>query len=224
MKSQNGVLVKRFALGSLVGVLIFVILVMVLHVVNPQMSPLSVPVSTYVTGYDGFLMTMAFIARGLGELLLVAGLALGTTRSNPQGMTYGPGSWTGLVLLALATVCSFLVAIFPGMVAPFVSGGFQNTGALLIHAVGALIGFSSLALSALFWSRGLRKDPRWRSSSAVSLLLGLLMLLSLVGFLVTLKGFAGLTERVLEVFIVCWLSFMAWRLFALNSSQPLSAL
>jgi hypothetical protein len=50
------------------------------------------------------------------------------------------------------------------------------------------------------------------------------MLLSLLGFLA--KGFLGLAERLLEIFIVCWLSFMASRLFAqsLESSEETSPL
>lgn len=208
MKSSRNLLVKRLALASLYCVLVFVILVIILHFLNPQMNPLSVAVSEYVAGHAGFLMTIAFIARGCGELLLVIGLALGTMR--------GSRSRTGLVFLALATVCTFLVAIFPGLVAPFVPGGLQNGGALAIHSTAALLGFSSIALAALFWSARLRKDPRWRSSAPVSFLLGLLVLLSLLSFLVFSRSFLGLTERVLEVFIVCWLSFTAWRLLALS--------
>ena len=211
MKLPRNLLVKRLALASLFGVLVFVILVIILHFLNPQMSPVTVAVSEYVTGHDGFLMTIAFIARGLGELFLIVGLMLGSTR--------GSRSWTGLVFLTLATVCSFLVAIFPGLVAPFVPGGFQNPGALAIHSLSALLGFSSFALAALFWSARLRKDPRWRSSAPVSFLLGLLVLLSLLGFLAFSKSFLGLAERVLEAFIVCWLGFLAWRLFALSEES-----
>ena len=210
MKSQRSILVSRFALGSFLSVLVFVILVLVLHVLNPQMNPLSVPISLYVAGHEGILMTIAFIARGLGELLLVIGLARGTTRESR--------SWTGLVFLAIATACSFLVAIFPGIAGYFVPGGFQNTGFLLIHGLSALLGFGSLAIAALFWSQRLRKDPRWRPSTSASLILGLFILLSLVGFLALPQSIMGLTERVLEVFIVCWLGFVAWRLFALSSS------
>lgn len=204
MKAQRNRLVKRFAVGSMASVLVFVILVIILHILNPQMNPLSVTVSTYVVGHDGFLMTIAFLARGIGELLLLAGLASGTARASR--------SKPGLVLLALAVVCSFLVAIFPGLVAPFVPGGFQNADAQLLHGPGALLGFSSIALASLCWSFSLRKDPRWRTSTSVSLLLGLLILLALIGFLAIPKGLEGLTERVLEVFIICWLGFVAWRL------------
>lgn len=216
MKSSSNLLVKRLAFGSLCGVLVFVLLVLILYILNPQMSPVSVPISAYVAGHEGFLMTIAFIARGLGELLLVAGLALGTTHRSR--------SWTGLVLLILATLCSFLVAIFPGLVASFVPGGLQNTSALLIHSVSALLGFSSLALAALLWSARLRHDPRWRQVASGSFLLGMLVLLSLLAFLVFSKGFLGLAERVLEIFIVCWLSFMASRLFAqsLESAEEIS--
>jgi Protein of unknown function (DUF998) len=90
----------------------------------------------------------------------------------------------------------------------------SKTRLLALHSVSALLGFTSLALAALFWSARLRRDARWRASASVSLLLGLLVLLALLGFLVIPKSLAGLTERVLEVCSVCWLGFVAWRLFA----------
>jgi hypothetical protein len=204
-------LVKCCSLASFVGVLVFVLLVLVLHVLNPQMNPVRVPISAYVTGYAGFLMTLAFLARALGELLLVAALALGTTRRSR--------SRTGLVLLTWAALCSFLVALVPGLIAAFVAGGFHNASLLALHSVSALLGFTSLALAALFWSSRLRQDPRWRSSASVSLLLGLLVFLSLIGFLALPKSIAGLTERGLEVCSVCWLGFVAWRLFAQNGES-----
>lgn len=203
---QRSTLVKCLARGSFFCILIFVVLVIALHVLRPQMNPLSHTISEYALGPFGFLMTIAFIARGLAELFLVTGLILGTMRSSQ--------SWTGLALLALATVCSFLVAIFPG--------NLHNIRILLIHSVSALLGFSSLAIAALVWSHRFRKEPRWHSSALTSLILGLLMLLSLVSSVVSPSGLQGLTERVLEVFIIFWLCFMAWRLSTFASSQSLS--
>src|SRR5579884_2864879 len=104
MKTQRSALVKYLALGSFFCVLTFVVLVIALHVLRPEMKPLNRTISEYALGPFGYLMTIAFIIRGLGELFLVTGLALGTMRSSR--------SWTGLALLTLATVCSFLVAIF----------------------------------------------------------------------------------------------------------------
>jgi hypothetical protein len=92
-------------------------------------------------------------------------------------------------LLALATVCSFLVAIFPG--------DLHNTRILLIHSTSAFLGFCSLVIATLFWSQRFRKDPRQRWSALTSLILGLLMLLSLVSSVVSPSGLQGLTERVL---------------------------
>ncbi len=209
METQRSTLVKYLARGSFVCILLFAILVMLLHVLRPQLNPLSHAISEYAIGPYGFLMTLAFIMRGLGGLFLVVGLALGTTR--------GSRSWAGLVLLSLFTLCSFLVAIFPG--------NPQNTIVLLIHSVSALFGFSSLAIAALIWSRRLRKDPLWRSSAHVSLVLALLILLSLLFFIGLVigpsSGFQGLAERVLEIFIVLWLCFMAWKLSLLASANPL---
>lgn len=192
-------LVKSLAIASFMGVLIFTILVMILHLLRPQMDPLRHTVSEYAIGPFGYLMTIAFIMRGLGEAFLVIGLILGTSsmRSNR--------SWLGLVLLTLAAGCSFLVAIFPG--------NMQNARELLIHSVSAFLGFASLILAALVWSRRFRKNPGLRKSATTSLILGLLMLFSLIGLLISPGGLVGLTERFLEIFIVCWLCFMAWRLF-----------
>lgn len=199
MKIQGSILVKSLAIASFVGILIFTILVIILHLLRPQMAPLRHTVSEYAIGPFGYLMTIAFIMRGLGEAFLVIGLMLGTSSMR------GNRSWVGLVLLTLAAVCSFLVAIFPG--------NMQNARELLIHSLSAFVGFASLILAALVWSRRFRKNPGLRKSATTILILGLLMLFSLIGFLVGPRGFPGLTERFLEIFITCWLCFMAWRLF-----------
>jgi hypothetical protein len=111
-------------------------------------------------------------------------------------------------------VFSFLVATFPV--------NFQNISFLLIHSLSAFLGFCCLAIAALVWSGRLRKDPLWRSSSLVSLILGLLMLFSLLSLVVSASSLQGLTERVFEAFAVFWLGFMAWRLSTLTSSKTLS--
>lgn len=203
MKTRRSALVQRLALASFVCILIFTALVIALHVLRPQLNPLSHTISEYAIGPFGFLMTLAFIMRGLGGLFLVAGLAFGAMR--------GSRSSTGLALLALATVCSFLVAIFPA--------DLHNTKVLLIHSFSALLGFCSLAIAALVWSQRFRKDLRWRSSALTSLMLGLFMLLSLVSSLASPSSLQGLTERVLEAFIILWLCFMAGRLFTLAQAQ-----
>jgi hypothetical protein len=48
------------------------------------------------------------------------------------------------------------------------------------------------------------------------------LILSLVSSVVSPSGLQGLTERVLEVFIIFWLCFMAGRLSTLASSKSLS--
>jgi hypothetical protein len=206
MNTQRSMLVKYCTRGSLFCVLIFTVLVIALHMLRPQMNPLYHAVSEYVLGPFGFLMTIAFIMRGLGELLLVIGLAASTTRNSR--------SWAGLIFLALATVCSFLVAIFPG--------NPQNTGMLIIHSVSAFIGFGSLVIAALAWALRFRKEARLRSSALISFILGLLMLFSLVSMVVGSSNLLGLTERILEIFIVLWLCFMAWRLATFASSPSLA--
>ncbi len=205
MKTQRSALVNYFARASMVCILIFTILVLALHVLRSQMNPFSHTISEYVLGPFGSLMTLGFISRGLGELFLVLGLAWGTSR--------GSRSWTGLVFLALATVCSFLVALFPG--------DFHNTRLLLIHSSSAFLGFGSLIVAALAWSQSLRKHPDFRRSALTSLVIGLLMLISLVSLVFSPSSLLGLTERVLEIFIISWLGFMAWRLPTLASSQAL---
>ena len=206
MNMQRSTLVRYSALGSLFGVLIFTVLVIALHVLRPQMNPLSHAISEYALGPFGFLMTIAFVMRGLGELLLVIGFAAGTMRSNR--------SWAGLIFLALATLCSFLVATFPG--------NPQNMSMLIVHSVSAFVGFGSLIIAALAWAWRFRKEARLRSSALISFLLGLLMLVSLVSLVISASYALGLAERMLEIFIVLWLYFMAWRLSTFASSPSLA--
>jgi hypothetical protein len=201
-------LVKGFALGSFFCVLTFAVLVIALHIVDPQMNPLSDTISEYVMEPYGYLMTIAFIMRGLGELFLVIGLVLGIAPSSR--------SWTGLILLALAMVCSFLIAIFPGLVVNLFPGGFQNRSMMIIHSLSAFVGFTSLGIAGLVWSRRFRAGRSWHFSALASLILGLLILFSEISLVLSsTSGFEGLAERVLEVFIVSWLCFVAWRLLML---------
>lgn len=197
MKIPKIILVKCFVLTSLGCFLTFTALVIALHVLRPQPNPLSQTISNYAVGPDGFLMTMAFLLRALGAICLTIGLAVGTTRSSR--------SWVGLVMLALFTACSFLVAIFPAV---------PETASLQfrIHSLSALVGFGSLASAAPVWAQRWRKEGLRRKRALVSLVLGLGMLFSLVGFLVSPAGFTGLAERVLEVIMILWLCFMAWQL------------
>lgn len=197
MKIPRSVLVKCFAFTSLGCFLIFTVLVIALHVLRPQVNPLSQTISDYAVGSDGFLMTIAFLLRALGAICLTMGLAVGTTRSSR--------SWVGLVVLALFAACSFLVAIFPA--SPEVA-----SPQLRIHSLSALLGFSSIAIAALVWAQRLRKEVLRRKSALASFVLGLCMLFSLVGLLVSPAGFTGLAERVLEVVMILWLCFMAWQL------------
>lgn len=130
MHTQRSTALKALALGSLVCTLILAALVIALHVLRPQLNPLRHTISEYALGPDGLLMTIAFVLRELAELCLVAGLALGVTGSKR--------SWTGLVLLALATVSSVVVAIFPA--------DRHQVSTLLLHSLGALLGFISYLL------------------------------------------------------------------------------
>jgi hypothetical protein len=197
MKILRSVLVKCFAFTSMGCFLTFTALVIALHVLHPQVNPVSQTISEYAGGPDGFLMTSAFLLRALGAICLTVGLAVGTTRSSR--------SWAGLVVLALFAGCSFLVALFP---ADPEAASLQ----LRIHSLSALLGFGSLAIAALVWAQRLRKEVLRRKSARASFVLGLCMLFSLVGFLVSPAGFTGLTERVLECVMILWLCFMAWQL------------
>jgi len=196
MSIQKNPLRKGLAVTSFLGVLSFAILVVLLHFLRPDLNPIRVAVSEYAIGPYGSLMTLAFFLRGLGEACLVVGIAssAGVLRSR-----------AGLVLLSLTTVGSFLVAIFPA--------DRQNLITLVIHSLSALLNFNGLGIAALVWARHFRREPGLRDRARTSLTLGWLILLSAVGFLATLGTWSGLVERLLEVFIIAWLWFMARQLY-----------
>lgn len=203
MKNTSGTLIKCMGLISVSCFLAFTALVLVLDVLHAQENPFSHTISEYAVEPGGFLMTGAFLLRALGAACLVTGLAVGTARSRR--------SWMGLAWLALFAVCSFLVAIFPASREAAASIQFR------IHSMSALIGFSSLVIAALAWAL---KGERGQKSALVSFVPGLFMLLSLLGFLVSPPGWAGLTERVLEVIMILWLCFISWRLSTLAFVEP----
>ena len=200
MSIQKSSLWKGFAVAVFLGVLGFAVLVIILHFLRPEMNPIRIAISDYAIGPYGFLMTLAFLLRGLGVASLVAGIASSTGILRSRA---------GLVLLSLITVGSFLVAIFPA--------DRQNLTALVIHSLSALLNFICLGIAALVWSRRFRTDPGHRDRARTSLILGWLMLLSTVGFWAVLGSWSGLVERILEVFIISWLWFMAWQLYTIEA-------
>lgn len=208
---HKNILIKYFALIGAFCILLFALLVILMPLLSPQTDPLSYTVSEYAIGPYGFLMTIAFILRALGVGFLAVGLAMGGSNT-----LYAGQSRAGLFFLFLFTLCSLLVAVFPA--------DPQHAQSFLLHSVSALLGFSSFGIAALVWSQCFRKDTLWRSSALVSLLLGLFILLSLIGFLLSPGGIKGLTERMIEFFIVVWLCFICWRLVKVAASAEYASI
>lgn len=193
---------------SLLCFLCFVGLVAALHVVRPEYDPTSRFISEYALGAYGYLMTIAFFALGGGTLFLVVGLS--------QGPSEGGRSRTGLVLLALFGIGVLVAGTFP---TDPKGGPYTLSGEL--HAVSAIVGLSSLVLSALVWAFRWRKDAQWHAFARPALVLALLMLVSLVGFFASPSHLQGMTERVLVAMDIIWLCFTALKVQAmLPSTRP----
>jgi hypothetical protein len=177
-----------------------------LHFLEPEFDPVKVPISVYVLGTYGVWMTTSFfVAAAIWSLL-----AFGLARVLPSS------GWTkaGIVLLCVAA-CAEVVMGFSPTQWPLTPPLTQRT---VIHLIGALVAFNSIALAALSLSVSFRGTPRWRPVSTATLLVSLLLLAMLNDRWLWPMGQStdGLKERVIVALMVVWFAlvmspWMRWR-------------
>jgi len=182
-----------------------------LHFLEPEFDPIKVPISVYVLGTYGVWMTTSFFVAAAIWFLLAFGLA----RVLPSNV------WTkaGVVLLCIAA-CAEVVLGFSPTQWPLTPPLTQQT---VIHLIGALVAFNSIAVGAISLSVSFRRTPRWRPVSTATLIVSLLLLAMLNDRWLWPMGQStdGLKERVIIALMVVWFAlvvtpWMRWR-------QPLGA-
>ena len=200
---------QTLATIGLVGSAVWTAALAALHVLRPDVNDTST-ISAYAVGAHGWLMTVAFIALGLGAVALAVGIRGATTRSR--------WSLVGSVLMGLFGVGFVVAGIFPvggcrdiGCVERFESGeNVSMSAAAIAHGVGALLGILLLIIGMLVLSRVFKRDQRWHSLWPWSLVLGLA---ALTQFFLPGEGMVGaILMRTLVVTLVLWMLLVALRL------------
>jgi hypothetical membrane protein len=184
----------------MVGVVVYVVVDVVLQFLPPHYSPISQAESDLAVGPFGLIMSINFFGRGITSAALIVAI-VGT----------GPRSRTrmaGATLLAIAGLCSALIAFFPTDI-PARGGVAPSTVPGLLHVIGATSGFV-LALAAFwvlrFWMPTTRKAADAFLGVATA---GLVFL----GFsIVAQPEVLGLAERICLVGILGWVFVVAVQL------------
>jgi hypothetical protein len=175
--------------------------------VTPGYSALSMGASALAVGRHGWLMQLAFVARGLAALALVAALV---------AVVPGPArSVWGLVLIAVWGISCFKLAIF----ATDMPGG-PHTAHGAIHALVAAVAYVAVAAGELLVSLSLGHDPDWRSLARVTTPLAVAVLVALVvqfaGFRAAVRcmdeglgRYSALLQRVFLALVLLWMLVVA---------------
>jgi hypothetical protein len=201
--------VRRLALGAVVGPILFTVSWIVLGELSPgytawgiqfaPYSPISQPISGLGLGPTGPYMNAAFLLEGL---FLLAG-AVGIAQAIPQ---IGAGArWCCMALLALSALGAAMDGIF-------------TLESFLPHFIGFGLGCGTPVLSFLVIGFLLRRTPSLRRLGNGLLLASpltlVLLILSVATFnqatVVAGQGIAGVTERILIVEVSAWFVALGW--------------
>ncbi|MPY95754.1 MAG: DUF998 domain-containing protein [Acidimicrobiia bacterium] len=180
-------------LGALTALMCCVACVGLLHVLRPDLPPVAHRLSEYATGPYGWVMTLAFVALGVGLVALGAAL-------RPVGRA-GPLAWVLPVAALVGGVGAALSAAFRAG-APD-GGDVVHSWASLLLALGVLV-VAGRSLPALAPERRTLADPAGAglvSAGAVLLLVSTVLHDSTV---------SGLAQRLLWGVLVGALLRQAW--------------
>lgn len=177
---------------TLAGVLLYAVLDIVVQLLPPHYSPIRQAESDLGVGPYGWIMSVAFVVRGL----LTACAVISIARAVPASAARN----TGLTLLGAWAVCSALLAFFP---TDILDGGhrFAATGPTLhgrLHLLFAFIAFICAVIGALVLSR-VAPFPGglW---IAIAAAVALILLVPADG-----AHIGGLLERIFLLLILIWL-------------------
>ncbi len=195
------------SIATIVGIAASVGLGLTAQLVTPGHNALSMGASALAVGRHGWLMKLAFVARGLAALTLVAAVVVVVPGSGRSG-------W-GLTLIAVWGVGAFLLAFFA---TDMPDGPPTAHGA--IHALVAAIVYVAVAVGELLVSLDLGHESAWRSLSHLATPLAVAVLVALVaqfaGFRAAMRSmdeglgrYSGLVQRVFLALVLLWMLIVA---------------
>ena len=189
----------------MIGVLVYVVVDIVLQLMPPHYSAISQAESDLAVGPFGWIMSINFFGRGITSAALI--VAIVSTGPRARLRTIGAG------LLAVAGVCSALIAFFPTDI-PSRGGVAPSTVHGIVHVVGASSGFV-FALAA-FWLLTFWLPERSRVADAF-LGVASIGLVFLGVTVVAVPDLLGLAERVCLLGILGWVFVVARKLRSASS-------
>jgi len=206
--------IRWLTLLGFTGIAVFTACMIGLHMFQPELSPMDEAMSYYVHGRHGWLTSVGLAALGIGSLAIMLSVAQ---------MAHGPGSRLGMAFLFLWS----LGAILGGIFSADPRGNWDQPPSMsgAIHGVAALIALSSFPVACAALTRNLRRDNRWHWHSSLLGNLAILVIASFIVFMASLTPvfirpgppiLLGLTERVLFVSFVAWLTVVALGLFRIS--------
>jgi hypothetical membrane protein len=190
-----------------VGVVLYVIVDVLLQILPPRYSAVSQAESDLAVGPFGWIMAINFFGRGVTSAAAIGAVLLTGPRTRLR-------SW-GVILFAVAGVCSALIAFFPTDVSAPGERQRGETAHGLVHLAGASTGFV-FALAAFWvlthWIR--RQDALGGINlpATIAVMVASAGMLFLAVTLVWTPGLFGLAERICLAGILAWVFVVALRL------------
>jgi hypothetical membrane protein len=197
---------RVLAIFGLIGIACFIMAVLALHLLQPQLSPVNEAMSYYVHGPQGWLISFALVALGVGSLALTVSIALEAV---------GASARFGVLMVGVWGVGAVLGGVFaadpPGQwhKPPSVAGA--------IHGIAALIALTALPIGAVSLSYGSfvsTADDRSRAAAVFATATAVAYIAFMVSLLPVMirpgpPVLLGFTQRILFVAYLAWLGNVA---------------
>lgn len=206
---------RWFALSVVIGEILFTLAWLLLGFISPgftifgtEIKPYSViatPISGLGLGVTAPFMNASFIVSGM--LILVG--VVGVFQSIPTVSNIG--RWICIAIFGLSAVGMAMDGIF-------------TLESFLPHMLGFLLAIGSLVIGFLVAGALLRRIPSWRRFANGLLLASPVTLMLLIISLATFQqeqvvaglGIAGLTERILCLYVGAWLAALGWKAYRIS--------
>jgi len=196
---------SRF-LGSYIiaGILLSFIMQATVELLRHDYNPLRNLLNEYLVGPFSFLEMAVACMFAATFLIVLVGLRLNV---RPSGFLTASCALLGVVVVSLC-----VTAVFPNDARPLDGSRAIFTWAGIIHIVSAVRLYALLIALLLTLPSAYKCDEQWRPLSQVTLFLGFLILLFLVGFMFAPFDLRGLVQRGMALVILVWLLLTGWHL------------
>lgn len=179
----------------------FVVALIALHVLRPDLAPSRTMISRYAIGPYGSLMTSAFVAAAMADLMLLLGLL----RVGPRTRS----AWAAEVLLGIAVVGLLTSAAFPMDVPPA-----STTLAGRIHEASFMANVPCSLLAPLLLAISFGGDVRWRTFRHTAWVLALALAVAFLLQVATIRVRSnyGVANQLFVACAVIWVFAVALRM------------